>query len=171
MKTLSAIVIAASFFGSWQPPQKLHDTNFAMGFEPTSGALDIRPTFLTPRNLESACEKFLNAKTSYRPVRENTFELSCEIPPVNGVSENKMLFDFAWRDDLGLELYAVLQARNGQKPSLLKVEVGSALVGALRERLLDAGKVAKPPEGRNAFSETFRWCANAHDGDCMPEDY
>lgn len=171
MNTMSALVIAASFFGSWEPPQKIIESQFWTGILTENGAIDTRPVLLTPRNLEKACKDTVQGtKATYLPVKEGDFELFCKLPLVKKMSENEVYFLFSWKEDSGLVLLAVYQAGEGQKRRRVDDETATSILNTLRDKLLDERAITAPSEGHDAFSPSFRWCNGSNDRNCASED-
>jgi hypothetical protein len=63
---MSALVIAASLFGSWQPPEKVLDKQFWMNVPDSDDMNDpeMRPVFLNSGHLEKACVQFFSGEAT-----------------------------------------------------------------------------------------------------------
>lgn len=165
MKFAPILIVVALALGGWMPPEKVLDAQFVMLIEG-----DVRPTLVTPRNLETACRKFFSAGVTYLPKGEGKFQLFCELPVNKEFPDNRVYFFFHWEEGSGLQLSFIQQSHEGQKPTFIENDVAAEMVGTLRDKLIDSRIVEKPPEGRDAFSPTFRWCDAATDRNCTPDN-
>lgn len=169
MKTLPTFFLAVASFTQWTPAAKTLDTQFWIAVPTNSGDLDMRPVFLTPRNIETACAKWSPGKVTYNDEGDGNFVLNCEVTPTKESPLNRLHFHF-YTVPGSIGLGAIFQSSAEQKPAFIGDENVSDIIKFLRDKFLQEGVIQKIPEGRDAFSAAFRWCKTTNDINCMPED-